>query len=272
MYPHTSSLHNTTTPIQILYNVTDRTFLLGGPLCMSLQPLHMTDKIQGGSHTKRVNTTNYELIDLEPNEEYLYQPTRGLGAGSCSIWHWPGTGSSIGVVDHYRKPCLYRDRKGGLHFPERGIMKCDGDSMMIYDDTPTPKGGSDAWSNHPAGSERPLKDNIWNRSFHGHPGARTIAEEWGCGVAGTAAALCKTTKSLVKSCFDKSRKTQSKRESVSAISASHDSTSSSELVKQVKSDQVPEGGWDRDGPVFKGWMGESKHPDRKSGSPYEVGE
>jgi hypothetical protein len=232
---------------------------------MSLQPLHMTDEIQGGSHTKWVNTTNYELIDLKSNTKYLYQPTRGLGAGSCSIWHWPGAGSDTGFVDHYRKPCLYKDGKGGLHFPERGTkMKCDGDSMMIYD-TATPKGGSDA-SNHPAGSERPLKDNLWNRSFHGHPGARTIAEEWGWKVAGTAAALCKTAKSFVKSYFDKSRKTPSKRESVSAISASHDITSSPELVKQVKSDQVPEGGWDRDGPAFEGWMGGSKHPDQKSRS------
>jgi hypothetical protein len=228
----------------------------------------MTDKIQGGSHTEWVNTTKYKLIGLEPNAEYLYQPTRGLGAGSCSIWHWPDDGSGIGIVDHYRKPCLYKDGEGGLHFPERGTkMKCDGDSMMIYD-TPTPEGGSDA-SNHPASSERPLQDNLWNRSFHGHLGARTIAEKWGWEVAGTATALCRTTKSLLKSCFNKSRKSQSKRESVSAISASHDSTSSSELVKQVKSDQVPDGGWDRDGPAFEGWMGASKHPDRKSGSRVE---
>jgi len=97
----------------------------------------MTDDVQGKSHTKLVNITNYEVIDLEPNAEYIYQPTKGLGPGRCTLWHLPGAGSGIRTAAHYEKPCLYKDGKGGLHFPERGTaMKCDGKSMIIYD-TPT---------------------------------------------------------------------------------------------------------------------------------------
>jgi len=229
----------------------------------------MTNDIQGKSHTKLVTTTRYKVIDLEPNAKYLYQPTKGLGAGRCTSWHWPGVaGSGIPKSYHYRKPCLYKDGEGGFHSPERGTeMKCDGKSMIIYD-TPTTQGDSCVSSDHPAISERPPKDNIWNRSFHGHPGARTIAEELGWKIAGTATNLCRTAKSLVESCLDNFRKTPSEQESVSATSAPHDSTSSVDTIKQVKSDQGPEDGWDRDGRAFGGWRaaGGSRNADWKSGS------
>lgn len=124
-------------------------------------------------------------------------------------------------------------------------------------------------SQSPESSERPLEDSLWNRSFHGHPGPRTIAEEWGWKVADKATALCKSTKSRMTSCLDWSRKALSKRGSTPTINAAGDSTSSSDTLEQVKSDQFNVRGStekeDGDEPAFEGWMDRSV----KSGSRME---
>jgi hypothetical protein len=92
----------------------------------------------------------------------------------------------------YPKPCIFKDGEGNLHFPNggRSTMRCDEKSMIIQN-LSSPKGGACARSNHPAGSDRSLNGSVQKRSF-----------------AGTAMSCFRTTKSGVKSYFDKSRKTE----------------------------------------------------------------
>jgi hypothetical protein len=133
--------------------------------------------------------------------------------------------------------------------------------LLIYDSL-TPEDGS-AVSILPASSKQPLKDNLWNRSFCGHQGGRTYAENLMWKIAGSVNGGCKALKYLTQSFFNKSRKTQSKRRSDSASYASGTSASSTDTVKQPKSDlfkEVYHEERDGDRSAMGGWDSESTDP------------
>lgn len=158
----------------------------------------------------------------------------------------------------YQKPCLWLDGKDKLHLPKPGetTINCDENSMIIRD-PPTPQDDSDGGSNHSASSGRSLKDNVWNRTFHGHPGERNTAEKVGWKVAHSVKSLLKSAGHLVKSCFDESNQTQFRRRSASSSYGSGTSLSSSYTIRQRNSNpsekETSEG---RDGSrsVKGGWM------------------
>ena len=114
--------------------------------------------------------------------------------------HWLGDGSVH--FTSYQQSCLYQDKDGKLHFPESGKTptQCDENSRIIYG-PPTPEDLCDARSNHSTSSDPSGKHKLWDRSF-----------------ANTAKAICKATKSFVKSCFDNFRRTTQSKQSSSSTS------------------------------------------------------
>jgi len=120
-------------------------------------------------------------------------------------------------------------------------------------------------------SNRHSKDNIWNRSFYDHPGARTIFEEdirtMGRGCKKLAHAVVdsyKAAQSFVQSCFGKPGRTRPRGGSVATFHAFDDSSSSTDSMKHYKSKEPYTEKEDGDGTTSREWAGRGKYPDRKS--------
>jgi hypothetical protein len=176
----------------------------------------------------------------------------------------------------YRNP-VYRDGEGGHHVPGPGetTVFCDAKSMFNpYD--PSQEIPTETAASGTSKSNGHSNDNLWNRSFYDHPGARTILEQdfrtMGRGCRRMAHALIdsyKASQSFMQSCFRKSGRTQSKRNSVSTLQASDHSASSSDIMKHFTGkDGYPEKG-DGDGSSLRRRAGRGEYPDCKAGSRLE---
>jgi len=127
---------------------------------------------------------------------------------------------------------------------------------------------TDVGPTQPVTSRPHSTDNMWNRSFHGHQGARTLLEEHARDIAHAMSACYQATRSLIQSCVNKYRNTQFKRRCASASHASGTSELLPDKTWLLRSEtdtgEKDDGAKTEGKAAFERWDG-GKGPDWKSG-------